>query len=110
MTNHVKVSREDALQCAMACERLGAEIKGLLNDVAAQGRISGFGTLPSGIALNEKYTELTSGGAGSLTSTLQGHIDVVTKLADTFRRMGEQYAETDDAVATSLRPSDSGGR
>ncbi|MBY6350872.1 hypothetical protein [Rhodococcoides corynebacterioides] len=110
MTNHVKVSREDALQCALACDRFGAEVEKLLNGVAAQGRISGFGTLPSGVALNEKYTELTSGGSGSLTSTLQCHIDVATKLADTFRRMGEQYVETDDAVAASLQQSDTGGR
>ncbi|WP_315773457.1 hypothetical protein [Rhodococcoides kroppenstedtii] len=70
------------------------------------GTVSGFGTLPSGIALNQKYTELTSGGSGSLTATLQGHIEVAMKLADTFRRMGEQYVETDEAVAASLRPTE----
>lgn len=106
MTNHVKVSREHAVQCASACERFSAELEGLVRDVAAQGRISGFGTLPSGMALNAKYTELTSGGSGSLTAMLQGHIDVATKLADTFRRMGEQYVETDEAVAASLRPTE----
>ncbi|WP_317754025.1 hypothetical protein [Rhodococcoides kroppenstedtii] len=74
--------------------------------MAAQGRISGFGTLPSGMALNAKYTELTSGASGSLTAMLQGHIEVATKLADTFRRMGEQYVATDEAVAASLRPTE----
>ncbi|MFC7959173.1 hypothetical protein [Rhodococcoides kroppenstedtii] len=102
----MRVSREDALRCALACDRFGAQLEVVLNDVAAQGRISGFGTLPSGIALNAKYTELTSGGSGSLTAMLQGHIDVATKLADTFRRMGEQYVETDEAVAASLRPTE----
>ncbi|MDV7195994.1 hypothetical protein R4172_00285 [Rhodococcus kroppenstedtii] len=106
MTNHVKVSREDAVQCASACERFSAELEGLVRDVAAQGRISGFGTLPSGMALNAKYTELTSGASGSLTAMLQGHIEVATKLADTFRRMGEQYVATDEAVAASLRPTE----
>ncbi|MFW0874253.1 hypothetical protein [Rhodococcoides corynebacterioides] len=70
------------------------------------GTVSGFGTLPSGIALNAKYTELTSGGSGSLTAMLRGHIDIATKLSDTFRRMGEQYVETDDAVAASLHPTE----
>lgn len=106
MTNHVKVSREDAVQCASACERFSAELEGLVRDVAAQGRISGFGTLPSGMALNAKYTELTSGASGSLTAMLQGHIEVATKLAETFRRMGEQYVATDEAVAASLRPTE----
>lgn len=110
MSNSVSLTHDAAERCAAACSKFVAEVLAVRDFVDNNAIIEGFGTLPSGVALNAKYTELTSGGAGSLTSTLQGHIDVVTKLADTFRRMGEQYAETDDAVATSLRPSDTGGR
>lgn len=110
MTGGISIDRDSAERCAAACAAFADDVDALRKAVESRGNVTGFGTLPSGVALNAKYTELTSGGAGSLTSTLQGHIDVVTKLADTFRRMGEQYAETDDAVATSLRPSDTGGR
>lgn len=110
MSKHLQVTPESAAACARSCETYSNELRSLHEFVTNRGNLSGFGTLPSGIALNEKYTKLTSGEIGSLTAMLQGHIDVVTKLADTFRRMGEQYAETDDAVATSLRPSDTGGR
>ncbi|MBY6363187.1 hypothetical protein [Rhodococcoides corynebacterioides] len=110
MSKPLRVTPESAAACARSCETYSNELRSLHEFVTNRGNLSGFGTLPSGIALNAKYTELTSGETGSLTAMLQGHIDIVTKLADTFRRMGEQYVETDDAVAASLRPSDTGGR
>ncbi|WP_068153523.1 hypothetical protein [Rhodococcoides corynebacterioides] len=100
------VTWEAAKHCASALGRFAEDLQTIASDVQRNGRVSGFGTLPSGIALNAKYTELTSGGSGSLTAMLQGHIDIATKLADTFRRMGEQYMTTDDAVAASLRPTE----
>ena len=108
--SEVRLTAEAAEKCAAACLEFADAVSQLRGDVELDGTISGFGTLPSGVALNAKYTELTLGGSGSLTAALQGHIDVVTKLADTFRRMGEQYVETDDAAAASLRPSDTGGQ
>ncbi|MBY6366587.1 hypothetical protein [Rhodococcoides corynebacterioides] len=104
--NEIRLSPGAAEHCARACAKFAHSVRQAHAEVDSRGEISGFGTLPSGIALNQKYTELTSGGSGSLTSTLQGHIDVVTKLADTFRRMGEQYAATDEAVAASLRSTE----
>ncbi|MGN7133714.1 hypothetical protein ACTHQY_10595 [Rhodococcoides corynebacterioides] len=106
----IEIDPSAADRCARSCERFASELREILAGVSDADYFAGFGTLPSGVALNAKYTELTSGGSGSLTSTLQGHIDVATKLADTFRRMGEQYVETDDAVAASLWPTDTGGR
>lgn len=110
MSKHVRVTPESAAACARSCETYSNELRSLHEFVTNRGNLSGFGTLPSGIALNAKYTELTSGASGSLTSTLQAHIDIAAKLADTFRRMGEQYVETDDAAAASLRPADTGGQ
>ncbi len=110
MSNQLRVTLEVAECCATACDAFSEELVSIRTLVAGRGQLGGFGTLPSGIALNAKYTELTAGGPGSLTAKLQGHIDVATKLADTFRRMGEQYVETDDAVAASLQQSDAGGR
>lgn len=102
----VRLTPAAAEACARACLNLAESVAQLKSDVLVAGSIEGFGTLPSGIALNAKYTELTSGASGSLTAMLQGHIDVATKLADTFRRMGEQYVATDEAVAASLRPTE----
>lgn len=104
--NEIRLSPGAAEQCAQACARFALGVQQAHAEVESRGEISGFGTLPSGIALNAKYTELTSGASGSLTAMLQGHIEVATKLADTFRRMGEQYVETDEAVAASLRPTE----
>ncbi|MBY6350873.1 hypothetical protein [Rhodococcoides corynebacterioides] len=103
---HLAVTGRDALACERACAEYAYCLTGILASVNDRRTVSGFGTLPSGIALNQKYTELTSGGSGSLTAMLQGHIDIATKLADTFRRMGEQYVTTDDAIAASLRPTE----
>ncbi len=110
MSKHLRVTPESAAACARSCEIYSNELRSLHEFVTNRGNLSGFGTLPSGVALNARFTRLTSGESGSLTSTLQGHIEIATKLADTFRRMGEQYVETDEAVAASLRPSDVGGQ
>ncbi|MBY6366585.1 hypothetical protein [Rhodococcoides corynebacterioides] len=110
MSNQLNVSPEAANRCAATCDAFSEELNAIRAYVAGRGNVSGFGTLPSGVALNAKYTELTSGGPGSLTAMLQGHIEIATKLADTFRRMGEQYVETDEAVAATLHPSYAGGR
>ena len=102
----MSITAEGALACERACADFANSVSHIFTSVHDRGTISGFGTLPSGMALNAKYTELTSGASGSLTAMLQGHIEVAMKLADTFRRMGEQYVETDEAVAASLRPTE----
>ncbi len=103
------VSARAAEDCARVCEEFATSVRDIVNAVGDVNHFRGFGTLPSGLALAAKYSELTRGGPGSLTFTLDQHADVATRLADTFRRMGEQYVETDDAVAASLRSSDIGG-
>ncbi|MGB3772107.1 MAG: hypothetical protein WBA00_13270 [Rhodococcus sp. (in: high G+C Gram-positive bacteria)] len=62
----------------------------------------GFGTLPSGVALEKKYSELAVGGPGSLSAMLQAHITVATNLAATFTDIGKNYQATDEAVAQSV--------
>ncbi|MBY6363185.1 hypothetical protein [Rhodococcoides corynebacterioides] len=106
MSNQLRVTPEVAERCATACDAFSEELVSIRAHVAGRGQVDGFGTLPSGIALNAKYTELTSGASGSLTAMLHGHIEIATKLAETFRRMGERYVETDEAVAASLRPAE----
>lgn len=106
----VVVDAQAAEDCARACETFASSMRDIVNAVGDVGHYRGFGTLPSGVALAAKYAESTRGGPGSLTFTLDRHAEVAMKLADTFRRMGEQYVETDDAAAASLRPSDTGGR
>ena len=102
MTDSLAVSAEAAEKCAQACNSFASQIALLRTKVERMGSLGGFGTLPSGIALQKKYSELAVGGPGSLSAMLQAHITVATNLAATFTEIGRNYVATDDAVAQRI--------
>lgn len=92
--------------CARACRTFADGVSQLRKHSERIPDHMKFGTLPSGQALARKYSELAVGGEGSLDAMLSGHIDVAERLARTFEEMGRRYAETDAAVADSIRNHD----
>lgn len=96
------VTPESAERCALACTDFVRAVSDVLSRVQVEGYATGFGTLPSGIALQKKYSELAVGGPGSLSAMLQAHITVATNLAATFSEIGRNYVATDDAVARTI--------
>ncbi|MGB6180354.1 MAG: hypothetical protein WBF79_03825 [Rhodococcus sp. (in: high G+C Gram-positive bacteria)] len=104
--NDLQISSLAATQCAAACDKFTEELLSVQALVEGHSYGGGFGTLPSGQALEKKYSELAVGGAGSLTSMLQAHITVATNLAATFTEIGKHYQATDDAVAQNVISTD----
>ncbi|MGB3772110.1 MAG: hypothetical protein WBA00_13285 [Rhodococcus sp. (in: high G+C Gram-positive bacteria)] len=103
---NLAISDEAANRCADACREFSNGIADLHKSISLAGHAGGFGTLPSGQALEKKYSELAVGGAGSLTAMLQAHITVATNLAATFTEIGKHYQATDDAVAQNVISTD----
>lgn len=92
----LRVDHGHARACADACQIFIDGIQSTKNMVAAIRMESGFGTLPSGLALERKYSDLTHGPEGSLSSVLAAHITAVTNLREAFLEAGRGYQETED--------------
>lgn len=102
--NELEISATAAEQCAVACRAFADDILGVVTMVQRADHGGGFGTLPSGLALARKYSELAVGGPGSLSTLLQAHIAIASSLADTFTEMGRNYESTDSEAAQSITP------
>ncbi|WP_137725714.1 hypothetical protein [Prescottella subtropica] len=89
-----------ARACAQRCAEFAAEL-GVLRSRAYQLQfVEGFGTLPSGIALAEKFSKKAVGGDYSLVQALTDHIDEVQRMQTVFEKIERRYAETEQANAS----------
>ncbi|WP_027504765.1 hypothetical protein [Rhodococcus sp. UNC23MFCrub1.1] len=102
--DRLQISDEAARRCAAACSAFAEGIIPIRESLQAQRHGGGFGTLPSGLALARKYSELAVGGPGSLSTLLQAHIAIASSLADTFTEMGRNYESTDSEAAQRITP------
>ncbi|MBY6682422.1 hypothetical protein HQ312_15300 [Rhodococcus sp. BP-316] len=96
MTRDLITDAHQAERCAQACSRFVEGLDALSYSVTQSTLSGGFGTLPSGLALERKYSDLTHGPEGSLSSVLAAHINAVTKLREAFLEAGRGYQETED--------------
>ncbi|MBY6685256.1 hypothetical protein HQ305_21625 [Rhodococcus sp. BP-149] len=97
-------SKDAAERCAAACRDFSDGISDVAKFIHSSNHGGGFGTLPSGLALARKYSELAVGGPGSLSTLLQAHIAIASSLADTFTEMGRNYESIDSEAAQSITP------
>lgn len=102
--NELEITTEAAERCARACAEFAEGITAVRSTIQVQDFAQGFGTLPSGLALARKYSELAVGGPGSLSTLLQAHIAIASSLADTFTEMGRNYESTDSEAAQHITP------
>ncbi|WP_245865273.1 hypothetical protein [Rhodococcoides kyotonense] len=64
--------------------------------------MNGLGTLPSGIALAQRFSEKAAGGPNNLVDVLQSHIDVVTAMQAVFQKFFDATTDTDQANASGI--------
>ncbi|MCJ0906524.1 hypothetical protein [Rhodococcus sp. ARC_M6] len=69
-----------------ACDDLVAEFKALDAEARILSRMSGFGTLASGLALQKKFQDKAFGGSDSLVNALESHITVVDNMRAYFQK------------------------
>lgn len=100
-----QLTGDAAARCAAACDQFSTEVSALAKYVSDGTWSGGFGALPSGIALAQKYSNLTHGPEGSLASMLAAHITVATNLRKAFLAAGVGYEATEDAVTSHITQS-----
>ncbi|MFE4502512.1 hypothetical protein ACFRFQ_21895 [Rhodococcus sp. NPDC056743] len=88
---------------AIACEALVAEYRLLVNDAQHIKQLGGFGTLKSGLALQEKFQEKAFGSPDSLVNALESHITVVDGMRAYFQKCIDNAAMQEQQNVDSLR-------
>lgn len=90
-----------------ACDEYRAS---LLESKRMAGRlqlVDGFGTLPSGVALRDKFSRKAVGGDDALVDVLASHIAVIDEMRALFTKCIAAAENQDSANASSLQYLDS---
>ncbi|MGY5308066.1 hypothetical protein [Nocardia gipuzkoensis] len=81
------------------CDDYLDKLDGILESAAYVRRVSGFGTLPSGQALEEKFSLKATGTAQSLDAVLMQHIDAVKIAKEVVAKAIANFVELDQSRA-----------
>ncbi|MBF6207021.1 hypothetical protein [Nocardia sputi] len=81
------------------CDDYLHKLDGILESAAYVRRVSGFGTLPSGQALEEKFSLKATGTAQSLDALLMQHIDAVKIAKEVVAKAIANFVELDQSRA-----------
>ncbi|MFD4468312.1 hypothetical protein ACFWPA_08470 [Rhodococcus sp. NPDC058505] len=88
----LSLERGVATNCARACAEFADELRALRERARQLGKIDGFGTFPSGIALATKFSRKAVGGDYSMVQALTDHIAEVEAMREVFERIEARYA------------------
>ncbi|PTR22937.1 hypothetical protein C8K36_110120 [Rhodococcus sp. OK519] len=94
-----------AARCAQRCSDLIEQLEALQGKALRLNKVEGLGTLPSGIALAEKFGRKASGGDYPLDRALVDHIVVIDRMRDVFLAIESRYAaaeESNTSAATAV--------
>ncbi|WP_280315533.1 hypothetical protein [Nocardia abscessus] len=81
------------------CDDYLDKLDGILESAAYVRRVSGFGTLPSGQALEEKFSLKATGTTQSLDAVLMQHIDAVKIAKEVVAKAVANFVELDQSRA-----------
>jgi len=86
-----------ARECAGHCSELMQQLKDIQSKARSLETVEGFGRLPSGVALTQKFARKASGGEYSLDRAIADHIAVVEQMRDVFLQIEARYAAAEEA-------------
>ncbi|MFD1811801.1 hypothetical protein [Rhodococcus gannanensis] len=95
-------------RCAQHCDALIAKLMQLQEQARQLGNFDGLGTLPSAVAVADKFSRLAVGGEYSMVQALEDHIVEVQAMKDVFLRIEAQYEAADQATADNIGAIESG--
>lgn len=98
------LSGDAAAKAAKACQDRIDWLQSFANKAANLAWVSAFGYFGSAQALGKKFESLATGGpgSGSFEDIVQGHIDVVKQMKETFEKAGAAYEAADQATRDNL--------
>ncbi|MFC4377142.1 hypothetical protein ACFO5K_23950 [Nocardia halotolerans] len=94
-----------AERCAGWCDAHSAELDVLARRAQRMVFVDSFGDLNSANKLGDKFFQLAQGGAGSgsYTDAIAKHQEILTAMADMYRKAGAAYRNCDEATQLAIK-------
>lgn len=105
---HLSLERGTAARCAQACADFVERLIALRDAAGYLGKIDGFGTFPSGVALAEKFSRKAVGGDYSMVQALTDHLTQVEAMREVFERIEARYADAEQRGVQAFAAIDPG--
>ncbi|MDO3651275.1 hypothetical protein [Nocardia mangyaensis] len=94
-----------AERCAKWCEDYISDLDVLKRRAERMVIVDSFGSLTSAKALGNKFAELANGkaGTGSYADAIRQHQEVLSAMADMYRKAGAAYKDCDEATQLAIK-------
>ncbi|MFE3546008.1 hypothetical protein ACFXK0_23860 [Nocardia sp. NPDC059177] len=99
------IEADAAERCAKWCDDYIADLRILSQRTRRMVDVDSFGDLGSASKLGQKFSDLADGGEGSgsyLDATTK-HIEILTQMADMYRKAGAAYKNCDEATQLAIK-------
>ncbi|MGW6119979.1 hypothetical protein ACWFRF_13115 [Nocardia sp. NPDC055165] len=92
-------------RCAQRCEDYIKDLQGLSARTRRMVTADSFGNLKSATTLGQKFADLAEGtdGHGSYAEAVRQHIEILTNMADMYRKAGTAYRNCDEATQLAIK-------
>ncbi|MFC4124470.1 hypothetical protein [Nocardia rhizosphaerae] len=99
------IEYDAAERCAKLCDDYINDLNGLARRTQRMVTIDSFGDLNSAKTLAKKFADLAEGGegTGSYFDAARQHIEILTQMADMYRKAGAAYKNCDEATQLAIR-------
>ncbi|WP_280341406.1 hypothetical protein [Nocardia neocaledoniensis] len=104
-SGHLIIEADAAERCAKWCDDYIADLRGLSLRTRRMVDADSFGDLASAKELAKKFANLAEGGegSGSYLDAATKHIEVLTHMADMYRKAGAAYKNCDEATQLAIK-------
>ncbi|MFE3546001.1 hypothetical protein ACFXK0_23825 [Nocardia sp. NPDC059177] len=99
------IEYDAAERCAKWCDDYINDLTALSNRTRQMVVVDSFGDLNSAKALGKKFLDLAEGGegSGSYLDAATKHIEILTQMADMYRKAGAAYKNCDEATQLAIK-------
>ncbi|WP_181698727.1 hypothetical protein [Nocardia sp. GTS18] len=99
------IEHDAAERCAKWCDDYIADLRSLALRAQDMVLVDSFGDLNSATTLGKKFAELANGGtgSGSYTDAVTKHIEILTQMADMYRKAGAAFKNCDEASQLAIK-------
>ncbi|MFE3545213.1 hypothetical protein ACFXK0_19815 [Nocardia sp. NPDC059177] len=99
------IEYDTAERCAKWCDEYATSLRELSLRTQQMVSVDSFGNLNSAKALGQKFSDLAEGGegSGSYLDAATKHIEILTQMADMYRKAGAAYKNCDEATQLAIK-------
>jgi hypothetical protein len=99
------IDDQAAERCAGWCDAYILDLSDLGRRAQAMDFVNSFGNLNSAKELGTKFATLANGeaGTGSYAEAIRQHIEILTAMADMYRKAGAAFKNCDESTQLSIK-------